>query len=142
MAKRTKVFSVLILLILGLAAGCTSIWGGFDDPKGEVTLQGRLYAANTAGRTFYFGSGYNTGDVTVRNVRVHIDVYNAAGAYLGRFSGPVSVGVESDDEITITLDTLEVDEQGQFGVDTSVAFGSAAREEVFFTFTTAAFDEL
>jgi hypothetical protein len=142
LVKRTVIFIVFAALGSLLAAGCTSIWGGFDDPQGEVSLAGRLYAANTGGRTFYYGSGLNTGDSTVRNVRVHIDVYNAAGAYLGRFTGPVSAGVETQDDITVTLDTLEVEEQGQFGVNTSVSFGSAGREEVFFTFTTTVFSEL
>ena len=142
MLKRTVFFIVYAALGSVLTTGCTSIWGGFDDPVGEVSLAGRLYSSNKGGRTFYFGSCMNTGDLTVRNVRVHIDVYNAAGAYLGRFTGPVSAGVETQDEISITIDTLEVDQQGQFGVDSSVAFGSAAREEVSFTFTDTTFSEL
>ena len=142
MLKRTVLLMVFAALGPVLATGCTSIWGGFDDPAGEVSLVGRLYSSNKAGRTFYFGSGMNTGDLTVRNVRVHIDVYDAAGAFLGRFSGPLSAGVESEDEISITVDTLEVEEQGQFGVNTSIAFGSSAREEVSFTFTTTVFSEL
>lgn len=142
MLKRTVLFMVFALTGCALTAGCTSFEGGFDDPEGEVSLVGRLYASNVAGRAFYFGSGYNTGDLTVRNVRVHIDVYNAAGAYLGRFTGPVTAGVETQDDISITIDTLEVDQQGQFGVQSSVAYGSAAREEVSFTFTSAVFSEL
>lgn len=136
-----------------LMAGCTSIWGGFDDPEGEVSLSGKLYQANEEGSTFYFGAARNTGDVGVQNVKVHIDVFDGSGAFLGRFTGPVSTSVEvvtplvdgedeEGEEIIVINDSLEVDEQGSFGLDTAVGFGRGAREEVTFSFTTITFEEL
>lgn len=148
---KTALFTAFI--ILGMSLGCTSIWGGFDDPEGEVSLSGELYQSNDQGSIYYFGAARNTGDVDVQNVKVHIDVFDASGAFLGRFTGPVSTSVEvvtplvedeeeEGEEIIIINDSLEVDEQGNFGVDTAVGFGRGAREEVTFSFTTITFEEL
>lgn len=150
---RTAFLSALLILGTVLVAGCTSIWGGFDDPEGEVSLSGELYQSNSGGSTYYFGAAMNTGDVDVENVKVHIDVFDGSGAYLGRFSGAVTTGAEvvtplvveegeEEEEIIVINDSLAVDEQGNFGVGTTVGFGRAAREEVTFSFTSITFEEL
>ena len=147
--KGIKVLSAACVLSLSLT-GCTSIFGGFDDPVGEVSLLGQLRRTNEGGRLFYYGAARNTGDVEVQNVRAVIDSYDAAGAFLGRSVAPVVVSVQTEtfgeeeetETIIIINDTLEVEQKGDFQVLTTIAFGQALRSEVTFTFTAAEFEDI
>jgi len=147
--KRVKVLSAVCVLSLSLT-GCASIFGGFDDPVGEVSLLGQLRRTNEGGRLFYYGAARNTGDVEVQNVRAVIDSYDAAGAFLGRSVTPVVVSVQEEtvgeeeetETIIIINNTLEVDQKGDFQVLTSIPFGRAARDDVTFTFTSAEFEDI
>jgi hypothetical protein len=132
-------------LLLLAAAGCTSMGFGFDDPVGEMSLVGELNADCVSGRIFYWGNTRNTGDVTLRDVVAYVDAYNGAGGFIGRYQGPVSKSAnveeirdEEDeviDEIVTFDDVFEVEEKGIFNIQSGVACGSAAREEVSFSFT-------
>ncbi len=139
-------------LLAGLLAvgGCTSIWGGFDDPEGELSLVGEPFEGCTGGRAYFFGTARNTGQLEVRNSTAIVDVFGGGGSFLGRFQAPVAAGVESaegvvDGEIVsvdVVNTTLPVDETGTFNIQTGVGCGAAARTEYSFTFTVAVFEDL
>jgi hypothetical protein len=149
--KRIKFLSAACVLFLSLT-GCASIFGGFDDPVGEVSLLGQLRRTNEGGRLFYYGAARNTGDAEVQNVKAVIDSYDAAGAFLGRSVTPVvvsvqeeTIGDEGEEEVVTIIiinDSLEVDEKGDFQVLTTIPFGQAARADVTFTFTSAEFEDI
>ena len=133
------------VLLLLASAGCTSMGFGFDDPVGEMSLVGDLESRCSGGGTFYFGNARNTGDLTLRDVVAYVDVYNGAGGFIGRYEGPVSKSADVEqikdeegevlDEIVTFDDIFEVQEMGVFSIQAGVACGSAAREEVLFSFT-------
>ena len=74
--KRIQLHLAAAALAL-ILPGCTSIFGGFEDPVAEVSLAGKLKRTNVRGQTFYFGSARNTGDTPVQNVKVFIDSFDA-----------------------------------------------------------------
>jgi hypothetical protein len=147
MKRSTSRFFLLAATLLVLvSAGCTSMGGGFDDPVGEMSLVGDLRSSCVRGAIFYFGQARNTGDLTLRDVRAYIDVYNGAGGFIGRYEGFVSKSAEVEEitdedgevigEPIVTFDDIfEVGEMGVFNIQSTVGCGSAAREEVSFGFT-------
>lgn len=149
-AGRFRLLAAIVLLLA--SAGCTLMGFGFDDPVGEMSLVGDLDATCSGGMIFYFGNARNTGDVTLRDVVAYVDAYNGAGGFIGRYQGPVSKSANVEeildeegevlDEIVTFEDIFEVQEMGVFGIQSAAACGSAAREEVSFSFTSPYGEEL
>ena len=147
-----------------LSASCLSCTAferyTFADPTGEVSLIGEPEAVRSSpsptvprdfpysdcpvGATIYWGRVKNTGDVDVEDVKIVIDVFDAAGTLLGRFVDSIYNGVISED-----LDQnpnpgvdLEVEQSGDFSVCcSSVPFGTAARATFRTEFLVPDFDE-
>lgn len=137
--------ALLTALLSASLGGCTLIDDyvsgtpfTLDQPQGEVTVEGQiswspvLTASEgcSPGGTLFWGRARNTGDVDVVDVTITLDVYDAAGAHIGAFSGSVFNGtVTIDGDVDAFGTDLVVDQLGTFNVCTTVPFGAAARVE-------------
>lgn len=110
-----------------------------DQPEAAVTLEDRIYAdpiAETtdscvAGGTVFWGRVRNTGDITVEDVFISIDVFDPADVFLGSFRDHVVNGnvTPGDDDFDRPGTILLVGEAGYFNVCATVPFGSVGRTE-------------
>lgn len=164
--KRTVKKRLIALFMIGVAvaAGCTVFDKPFADPVGELSLIGEVFPLCKSGRAFYFGHVRNTGPLEIRDATAVVDVFGGSGNFLGRFSGPITESIEEIDivlvdangdpivdpesenpivvdTIIIPIDTLEVDENGSFSVETTVGCSTAASQELSFDFTIGVFTD-
>lgn len=145
---RTALLLAAALVAVALPA-CTAFDRfKFEPPTGEVSIEGTpeatAYAPNPpvpkkydkefndcpVGATVYWGQVKNTGDVVVEEVKIVVDLFGAAGEFLGRFVDGVYNGEVTDDQGKNPTPgtSLEIEQTGVFAVCcSSVPFGRAAR---------------
>jgi hypothetical protein len=142
--------SLLLLAVLGLAAGCTALDDYLpgtpftpDQPQGQVTVVGAINNDRVeedtedcaVGRTLFWGTVRNTGDLDVEDVFIVIDAYGPAGDLLGSYRTNVFSGTVTPADPTvpgsfdIASTNLVVDQDGGFSVCVPLSYGSVARTE-------------